>query len=288
MKKFLVTGSTGFIGRHVVKALQHHGHQVIEASNQVGIDLTDQTQVGALPDVDVVIHLAGINTPLMFVKKSHHVTRTNLLATQYLLDRYCGKIQRFILASTCESQAGAMDYFDTPLPIDENIPVSIADIQDPRSCYGGSKLANELQVMSAHHEHNLPYTIIRYSNVYGPGQKNQFIPDFINRAKNGDLTLFGGDSTRNFMYIDDAAEATVKVAESASCKNQIVNLGSNLTYSIQQVAQVIINQLGITDQLILNPGPCRYRQSNMDKLHQLTGFTAEIDLIEGIKRTINS
>jgi nucleoside-diphosphate-sugar epimerase len=287
MKKFLVTGSTGFIGRHVVKALQHHGHQVVEASNRTGVDLTDQARVHALPDVDFVIHLAGINTPSMFIKQSHHVTRTNLLATQYLLDRYCGKIQRFILASTCESQAGAMDYFNTSLPIDENIPVAIADIQDPRSCYGGSKLANELQVMSAHHEYNLPYTIIRYSNVYGPGQKNQFIPDFINRAKNGDLALSGGDSTRNFMYIDDAAEATVKVAESASCENQIVNLGNNQVHSIQQVAQIILDHLGVSSPLKLAPGASRYRQSNMDKLHQLTGFESKIDLVEGIKRTIN-
>lgn len=287
MKRFLVTGATGFIGRHVVKTLIQQGHLVVETSHQGGDDLTDQSQVSALPDVDIVIHLAGINDPTKFVKQSHLVTRTNLLSTQYLLDRYCGKIERFVLASTSESQAGSMDYFNVPLPVNETIPVAIADLHEPRSCYGGSKLANELQVISAHHEYGLPYTVIRYSNVYGPGQTNQFIPDFIKRAKQGDLTLFGGESTRNFMYVDDAALATVKIAESDKCQNQIVNLASCQTHSIQQVAQIILDQLGITKSLISDSGICRYRQSDMNKLQQLIDFEPKVDLLEGIKRTIN-
>ena len=288
MKKVLVTGAGGFVGSNLCAHLESKNYTVVKSYHTPDSDLTDPTYVANLPDVDIVVHLAGINDPKKFASIPHTVARTNILSTQFLLDRYSNKIQRFILASTSEALAGSIDYFGVPLPVNESVPLCIADVSDPRSSYGGSKLTNELQVLTAHAEHSLPFTVVRYFNVYGPGQRNQFIPDFIARAQKGDLSLSGGGSIRGFLYVDDAMEITERIMTDSSCLNQTINLGSPVRYTIRQVAQTILDELGIQEPLIETPGPERYRSVDISKLATLIGFNPKISLEQGIRRVINS
>lgn len=284
---FVVTGASGFIGRHVAEELQSRGNLVTKVDRSNGIDLTDWSAVKSLPDCDIVLHFAAVNSPAMFSQYPMSVVRTNVLSTQYLLDRYAGQTSRFVLASSSESYAGSRDYFNVNMPTDETVPLCIENINEPRSCYGGSKLTNELQVTAAGLQTGMPYTIIRYHNVYGPGQDNQFIPDFIKRALSGDLSLHGGDNTRTYLYIQDAVNATLEIAKSDKCVNQILNLGGSQIYSIRYLAQTIQNALGINQPLIDHPGGViRHRQGDITKLKQLINFEPTIQLEEGIARTI--
>lgn len=289
--KILITGSSGFIGQHLTKALKSQGHSIVEADRTHGVDLTDQTQVQALPDVDMVVHLAAHNGTRHFYERPLDVIRDAVLPTQYLIDRYVGQIQRFVFTGTCESYAGAVDLFDWPLPTDETVPLVVADVTNPRWSYGGSKIVNELQVTAAQSQHGMPYSIIRYHNVYGPGQRDHFIPEFWARAQQGDLSLKGWENTRSFMYISDAVDATMGVMFSESCRNQIVNIGVDDEISIRDLAEIIMEEAGITGDLVLEPAPpgsVKRRCGDVRKLHQLLDFRARIDIRSGIRKTLAS
>ena len=290
MFKILVTGSSGFIGQHLYHYLQSCGYTVIAADIKDGIDLTQEQVVKNLPDVDVVIHLAAYNGTKHFYDKPFDVIRNSILPTQYLLERYSGKVKRFIFAGTCESYAGAVDLFDWPVPTDETVPLVVSDVKNPRWSYGGSKIVNELQVIAAHEQLGQEYTIIRYHNVFGPNQVDHFIPEFIDRAKNGDYVLRGYLNTRSFMYIEDALEATRLIIESDKIKNQIINVGNDKEIKILDVANIILDLMKIKSPLILYPEPLgsvKRRCPDIKKLRSL-GFRSKITLLQGLMKVMES
>lgn len=289
--KILVTGSSGFIGQHLVPALESQGHVVVRADRTDGCDLTVKANVDLLPDVDIVVHLAAHNGTKHFYNRPLDVIRDSVLPTQYLLDRYAGQVKRFVFTGTCESYAGAVDLFDYPVPTDEQVPLVIGDVTNPRWSYGGSKIVNEIQCVAAHAQLGQEYAIIRYHNVYGPGQVDHFIPEFYDRALTGDLTLHGWENTRSFMYISDAIEATCRVIFEQPFANQIVNIGVDDEISIRDLAIQILYEAGISGDVVCMPAPegsVKRRCGTIDKFHSLTDFEAKIALPEGIRLTLES
>lgn len=285
--KILITGSNGFIGQHLIQALGDYS--LILADKTQGIDLTDKHTVDQLPDVDMVVHLAAQNGTDYFYSEPLNVIRNSILPTQYLVDRYAGKVKRFVFAGSCESYAGAIDLFDWAVPTDETVPLVVPDITNPRWSYGGSKILNELQIIAAHQQLGQEYSIIRYHNVYGPGQYHHVIPDFIDRAKNGDYTLHGWSNTRSFMYIDDAVKATIGIIFSDTCANQIIHVGVDNEITIKELAEIILDEMGIKGELTLNPAPIGStvrRCADVSKLSRLTGFVPEVNLREGIRKLL--
>lgn len=291
MKRILVTGSSGFIGRHLVAALDKLGHTVFCADRTHGVDLTDKQCVDALPDVDIVVHLAAHNGTKRFYTHPLDVIRDGVLPTQYLIDRYAGKIERFVFTGTCESYAGAVDLFDYPVPTDEKVPLVVGDVTNPRWSYGGSKIVNELQCVAAHQQLGQEYSIIRYHNIYGPGQVDHFFSEFYERALTGDLSLNGWDNTRSFMYISDAVEATVRIIFEPVFANEIVNVGVDAEISIKDIAELILKSANIPGELVLRdapPGSVKRRCGDVTKLNQLTTFEPKVSLEAGIKLTLES
>ena len=289
--KILVTGSSGFIGQHLVPALESQGHVVVRADRTDGCDLTVKANVDSLPDVDIVVHLAAHNGTKHFYNRPLDVVRDSVLPTQYLLDRYAGQVKRFVFTGTCESYAGAVDLFDYPVPTDEQVPLVIGDVTNPRWSYGGSKIVNEIQCVAAHAQLGQEYAIIRYHNVYGPGQVDHFIPEFYDRVLTGDLTLHGWENTRSFMYISDAIEATCRVIFEQPFANQIVNIGVDDEISIRDLAIQILYEAGISGDVVCMPAPkgsVKRRCGTIDKFHSLTDFEAKVMLSEGIRLTLES
>lgn len=287
-EKILITGSHGFIGQHIVKALANYDYEIYTADINDGQDLCDVTTVNNLPDVDIVLHLAAHNGTKHFYEKPYTVTRNNLLPTQLLLDRYAGRCKKFIFTGTCESYAGAVDLLDYKIPTDEQVPLVVADVTNPRWSYGGTKIANELQVISAYNELAQEYVIIRYHNIYGPGQRDHFIPEFAERAIQGDVSLYGWENTRSFMYIDDAVDATIKLIKSER-SNCIVNVGNDQEISIKEVAEMILDVLNIKQPINLNPAPTGSvgrRLPDITLLKTLIDYTPKVSLREGIIKTL--
>ncbi len=283
--KWLVTGSRGFMGRHMCTHLRNSGHTVFDTD---GVDLTDWDQVKTLPDVHVVLHLAAVNKPRMFTSRPYDVLATNFLVTHNIIKHYQNRVQRIVLASTSEVYAGSRDWFDVGMPTSESVPLCVDDVTDPRSCYGGSKLANELQINAMHNQNGTHYTVIRYHNIYGPGQTNQFIPDFIERVtKTRDTSLVGGDSTRTYLYIDDAVKVTEDIALSQNCVDKTINIGGEHAHSIRDVAQLILKHLHLDLEIIDRPGGrIRHRQGDISLARQLVNFDPKVHIDQGIAKVV--
>jgi nucleoside-diphosphate-sugar epimerase len=127
--------------------------------------------------------------------------------------------------------------------------------------------------------------------VYGPGQRDHFIPEFFERAKSGDLSLKGWENTRSFMYISDAVRATIQIIFDANCSNQIINVGVDNEISIKDLATMILCEAGIVGELVLEPAPLgsvKRRCGNLEKMNRLLNFVSEVSLAQGIKRTLES
>jgi len=289
--KILITGSSGFIGQHLSRALKSQGNEIVEADRTHGCDLADLDQVQSLPDVDVVVHLAAHNGTRHFYQRPLDVIRDAVLPTQYLVDRYAGRVSRFVFTGTCESYAGIVDLGHYPVPTDERVPLMVSDVTNPRWSYGGSKILNELQITAAHSQLGQEYAIIRYHNVYGPGQRDHFIPEFYQRAATGDLTLYGWSNTRSWMYISDAVQATVAVILEPQFANEIVNIGTDQEYTIKQTAEIIMSEAGISGDLILKDAPegsVKRRQGDIAKFRGLSAVRPQVSLIQGIRQTLES
>ena len=281
----LVTGSEGFIGKSLVKKLNELGHNVLGIDKASGIDLTCKDSVKSLPDVDILIHLAAFNGTKYFYTNPFDVITNNILPTQYLLERYVNKVKKIVFTGTSESYAGTTDVFKYEIPTDESVPLTISDVTNPRWSYAGSKICNELQIIACYNQYKQNFNIIRYHNVYGIEQTDHFIPEFIDRARQGDYKLHGWNNTRSFIYIDDAIRATIDIIFNDQCDNQIIHVGNDDEISIKVVAEKILKKLKIQKDLILEPAPLgstQRRCPDNHKLKMLTGYQPTITLDEGL------
>jgi len=293
-RKILVTGSSGFIGTHVANYLHKQGHLVIGVDKKspamptdfqfIQHDLSGSCQ--SLPEVDIVIHLAAFNGTRYFYSRPFDVIKQNIVPTINILEHYQGKIKRFVYAGSPESTAGATEFFNYPIPTDEQCPLVVVDPVNPRWSYAGSKALGEQATIAS----GIPYTIIRYNNIFGPGQIDHFISEFYNRIQQGIYELHGWENTRTFMYISDAVEATAKLIESAVAENQIVNVGGTQEVSIIEVAKFMLDSLGIVNQDIVCKhaavGSANRRCPDVSKLKSLINFEAKLTWQEGIIQTL--
>ena len=136
----------------------------------------------------------------------------------------------------------------------------------------------------------IPYQILRYFNVYGPRQKDHFIPEFINRIKKK-YELYGFKNKRSFIYIDDAIEATIKVSK-INKKNEIINIGSDIESKIIDVAKLIMKIFKIDNKklkLFSAPkGSVLKRRPDIKKLQRIIGKKNFSSSEDGIKLLIKN
>jgi UDP-glucose 4-epimerase len=311
-QRYLVTGAAGFIGYRLALALAvREGAEVVCVDNfvrgeaddayraltaranveRVDCDLADAAAVAALPEgFATIFHLAALNGTQNFYERPFDVVRHCTLPTLNLLQRYAAAPpDRFLYAGTSEAYASTVTAFGWAVPTAEDVPLSIDDPLNPRWSYGASKLHGEVAVHAAARQFGLAQTVIRYHNVYGPrmGDKH-VVPDFLARARRGEFTLYGGDDTRAFLYIDDAVEATLRVAESSDCVGETVNIGGARETRIADLAEVMMRVGGWQGEVTVHPSPpgsVRRRAPDLAKLRRLTGFEESWSLEDGLRET---
>jgi nucleoside-diphosphate-sugar epimerase len=284
--KILLTGSHGFIGSHYYKHLQQQKAHVVPYDKKIrGEDLTNKATTQLLPDYDVVVHLAATNGTNLFYEQPTDVLINNTIPTINLIERYRNTDTKFVFASTCEIFNGAIDAGYYHVPTDEQVPVVFNDITNPRWSYSIPKALGENLVANS----GLEYLIIRYFNVYGPGQVDHFINEFVERCKQG-LYYINGNDTRSFCYIDDAVKMTDNLVN--NCINKTVNVGNDNEVTISTVAKLIMGYMGINpDKLEVLPGPkgsVTRRCPDTTLVQMLTGFTDYTPLEVGLKKTVES
>lgn len=247
--KILITGSSGFIGSKCVEYFEANNYQVFIADKAEGLDLCNWDQVRDLPDVDIVLHLAAINGTKLFYQIPYEIHVNNTIPTFNLLKRYKDDNIKFVFASTCEIFNSTINSGHYSVPTDESVPVMFEDIQNPRWSYSLPKALGENLVANS----GLEWLVLRYFNIFGPGQKDHFINEFVDRCiDNSEAILFGND-TRSFCFINDAVSMT-EIAIS-SINNKIVNIGNNEERKISDVAHDIMKILELdTNDLKILPG----------------------------------
>lgn len=280
--KYLVTGHQGFIGSYYYNLVRDNA---IGCDLLTGEDLKDRNRVQQLPDVDVVVHMAATNGTRLFYEQPVEVAFNNTIPTFNLVDRYRNTNAKFVFASTCEIFNGAIDTGIYPVPTDERVPILFQDIENPRWSYSIPKALGENLVINS----GLPWLVIRYFNIYGPGQQDHFVSEFVKRVKRGEYYIKGND-TRSFCYIDDAIEMTHRLILGHS--NCIVNVGRQEEIEISTVAKLIMEIMG-KDSSRLEiidgfDGSAKRRCPDTSLVRTLTGFKDYTPLRIGLENTIAS
>ncbi len=303
----LVTGADGFIGSHLVEMLVHNGYRVKALSqynsfNNWGwledIRCLDDLEVltgdirdphyckSITKDVDLIFHLAAlIAIPYSYIAPSSYVD-TNIKGTLNICQaaKEHGDI-RVIHTSTSEVY-GTAQY----VPIDENHPLQA------QSPYSATKIAADAMAISFFNAFELPVTIARPFNTYGPRQSARaVIPSIITQIACGATEIKLGDTspTRDFNYVEDTCRGFLAIAKSDQSIGEVINIGSNFEISIGDTIDIIKELMAsdaclITDEQRIRPGKSEVFRLWCDnsKLVRLTNFKPKTSIREGLQRTI--
>ncbi len=235
--------------------------------------------------------MAALNGTQNFYERPFEVLRSCTLPTIHLIE-YFGNAKnkpRFVYAGTSEAYAATVTRFGWEIPTSEDVPLSIDDPYNARWSYGASKLHGEIATINGGRTFGIPFTIVRYHNAYGPrmGDKH-VVPDFLMRARKGAFVLYGGSDTRSFLYADDAARATIMLAECAAADGQTVHIGGSRELSMVDLARIMMEQASLEGELVVEDAPkgsVARRCPDTRKAIGLIGPFETVTLEEGLRRT---
>jgi nucleoside-diphosphate-sugar epimerase len=302
--EYLVTGGAGFIGSHIVEALLKSGQKVrvlddfstgrrqniasfIPDIELIEGDIRDPNVVSkAVRGVDVVFHEAAVPSVPRSVREPRFTHDVNVNGTLgLLLAAKDNGVSRFVYASSSSA------YGDTPtLPKVEDMPPA------PQSPYAVQKLMGEYYARVFYVVYGLPTVALRYFNVFGPRQEPSseyaaVIPKFITRMMEKTPPLIYGDGTqtRDFTYIENVVSANMLAADSARCAGEVINISTGQSVDLIELAKAIGNVVGVEIDPIFEPardGDIKHSFGDIEKAKRLLGFTIQVDLEEGLSRTV--
>ncbi len=315
--RILVTGCGGFIGKYLVQSLLQDNSNIIygvdklekletllgssfipahakERFRPLELDLTKQDDCAKLPDVKLVYHLAALNGTSLFYKIPWDVFYNSSVSTLNLIERFreSKQLERFVYTSTSEVYASFVDSNPDLCPTPESVSVGFQDVLNSRWSYGGAKLAGEIALLSANKQFGIPFSIIRYHNVYGPEMGlDHVIPDFIDRGRRGIFELYGAENQRSFIYISDAVNATVEIGRSSDALNRIIHVGTMEMVSMKFLANKIMMIANWSGQVTEYPAPAGStlaRCPDTTFLNSKVGFTPRVSLDAGLSEVLKS
>lgn len=296
-KRVLVTGGSGFIGRHLVHALHEVGAQVhlilrqpspAPACHQVYIgDLRQGTfvdNVVANSSPDVVFHLAASRARSLSREAFSEAIDINIIGSLNLLEglSHTYGIKRVVMLGTAE------EYGRGPVPFREDVRES------PVSAYSLSKIcATHLaQVMAQTME--LPVTVLRPSVAYGPGQReDMFLPALICALLRGErFPMTAGEQTRDFIYIADLVEALCMAGLDNTTAGEVINIGGGRATKISDLVDKV--ELMTQSQGMARRGAVQYRPGeamqyllDISKATRLLGWCPSTSLEQGLQQTVD-
>lgn len=325
--KFLVTGAAGFIGFHVSQRLLEAGHQVVGIDNlndyyDVGLkqarldllrsplfsfrqlDLAERQgveQLFAHEQFDRVIHLAAQAGVRYSLENPHAYADANLIGYLNILEgcRH-NKVQHLLYASSSSVYG-----------LNRKMPFSTDDSVDhPVSLYAATKKANELMAHTYSHLYGLPTTGLRFFTVYGPwGRPDMALFKFTKAMLEGkSIDVYNyGKMKRDFTYIDDIAEAVVRMQDvipqadpqwtvengspaTSSAPYRIYNIGNSSPVELMDYITALEEALGMEAQknmLPMQPGDVLETSADTSALYELVGFKPQMSVKEGVKNFVD-
>ena len=310
LKKVLVTGADGFIGSHLVEELLNQGYEVKafcfynsfnswgwldsfpkEKLDQIEIftgDVRDPNGVRtAMKGCDMVFHLAAlIAIPYSYHSPDSYVD-TNIKGTLNIIQAAKDlNIERVLVTSTSEIY-GTAQY----VPIDEKHP------KQPQSPYSASKIGADCMADSFFRSFDMPITIVRPFNTYGPRQSARaIIPTIITQLLNGFEEIKLGDltPTRDLLFVKDTVKGFIEIAKTDNLIGHECNIATNSEISMQKMADTLISLINPKAKIVQDENRIRPSKSEVfrlfgdnTKIIKHTNWKVEYTLEQGLQETIN-
>lgn len=294
--RVLVTGGSGFIGSHLVKKVVEEGcKQVVVLDkfirpNKLPSDdklkiiegeITDkETLKEAIQDIDYVFHMAVL--PLgPCTENPRACLEININGTFNVIEAARDAGVKKIVFSSASSVYG-----DTEQTMDESHPLNA------RTMYGASKIAAEYFLRAFYDMYKLDYVILRYMNVYGPGQEGGLIMNVLKRIKQGAPPVIFGDGSQSFdfVYVDDVVNANILAMES-NVTDEAFNIGGEEEVAVKELVSMLLELTGsdLAAEFRLDEKvPMQRRVGSSQKAKKLLGYAPSVDLREGLKKVIEA
>jgi dTDP-glucose 4,6-dehydratase len=302
MPTSLVTGGAGFLGSHLCDFLLGRGHRVVCVDNlETGslqnirhvrdgefrfemLDITTHYEIDE--PIDFVYHMASPASPIDYARLPLHTLKVGAYGTHNSLGLAKKHRARFLLASTSEVYGDPQVH-----PQPETYWGNVNPI-GPRGVYDEAKRYAEALTMAYLRQQGVDTCIARIFNSYGSRMRpndGRAIPTFLRQALTDQpVTVFGdGSQTRSFCYVDDMIRGLVSLAESGV--HEPVNLGNPDELSLVGMARLVVELTESRSEIVFEALPVddpQVRQPDIARARDLLGWEPEIDLREGLRRTI--
>ena len=314
MKKVLITGGAGFIGYHLANKLLESDYQIdlidnfsrgvndsqladLSQKNKINLihaDLLKDLTIDILGyDYAYIYHLAAIIGVQHVLKKPYDVLEKNfiLLQNAFKIAKKQKKLERFVFASTSEVYAGTLDKYGLEFPTPESTPLTVNDLYEARTSYMLSKIYGETMC----HHSDLPVTIIRPHNFYGPRMGlSHVIPELMKKVidtDNGLVDVYSVNHKRTFCYIADAVQMIQLLAGSSQTIGESYNIGNaDEEIMMSELALKIIELTGKNvsiNSLPATSGSPERRCPSIDKLREVVNYTKNYPLAKGLQKTFD-
>jgi len=293
----LVTGSTGFLARHLVPKLLSKGAKVVgisleKSTNQdlknfshINLDIKDKKGLNkAIKKINPrkIFHLAAYPDKEPTFENTNECIQNNIQGTLNLIHAL-DKIDydSFIHIGSYKEYSGS------------DVPFKETDALFPISSYAISKACAEMFCKAYHNLYGLPLISLRFSTIYGPGQPDQnLIPYLIKSCLDkSQLKLTKGAQKRELIYVSDIIDALINASSSKNAHGELINIGTNKEYSLREIVDLVLN---LTNSKI-KPlwGAIPYRKNEIwsmkgdnEKAQKLLKWKPKVDLTQGLAKTI--
>lgn len=312
-EKILITGGAGFIGAHLAARLAKSGADVdlldnlsyssfdcfldsVVCQENVNLIQTDLSELDAMRscrrDYTTIFHLAAIVGVESVTRKPYETLSQHALTLDRIIEfaKSLPTLRRFVFASTSEVYAGSLETIGLTFPTPTDHVLVLPDLTRRRTCYMLSKIYGEAMI----HHSNLPYTIVRPHNIFGPRMGlRHVIPELLHKAHQAEsgsaLQVLSPDHRRTFCYIDDAVGTLISLSRLDDSEGRVLNIGTDgPEYTMYDVAKLVIETVGKDISIEHGPtteGSPKRRQPDTSETVALVGSDRTVDLSEGVRRT---
>lgn len=315
MSKVLITGGAGFIGYFLAKRLsedKNHNVTIIDNLSRGRMDadlqkLLDKKNVDFIQgdlidsqlllqldrDYEYIYHLSAIIGVKNVMQNPDKVLSVNALSTLNVFGyaKNVKTLKKIFFSSTSEVYTGTLKHFSIAVPTDENVPLTIEDISADRTTYALSKIYGESIAFVYGRKYDMPVTIGRYHNIYGPRMGYaHVVPEMFRKiSRNNVIDVPSPNHTRAFCFIDDAVEFTIRACENVNTTNEILNIGNSkeeisVKNLVVKIANIMDKDITINELPDTLGSPVR-RCPDTSKIEGITEYSPVVLLKEGIRKT---